>query len=172
MKADALARLRIVAHGEAVTLVTGTVTPEKRGVTPVTSLRFKNDGQRIGAAEVGRANLATLNADEAYAIEERAGLAADRVPAIYLDAWARMNCEKPFGAAEAKWRAALDDGGHFLDRWGAEAAAMGWMPGDLFDFRAGLAWRLGGVRVEALGTDRVRLSDGQTIELRQRYRNG
>src|SRR5271165_2692385 len=29
------------------------------------------------------------------AIEERAGLAADSVPACYLDAWARLNHQKP-----------------------------------------------------------------------------
>jgi hypothetical protein len=35
------------------------------------------------------------------AIEERAGLAADGVPAVYLDAWARLNCQKPFDVSEA-----------------------------------------------------------------------
>ena len=56
------------------------------------------------------------------AIEERAGLAADCVPAVYLDAWARLNCQKPFGVSETEWRLALDDGGGFLNAWGNEAA--------------------------------------------------
>src|SRR5262249_54853855 len=48
------------------------------------------------------------------AVEERAGL-ADSAPAIYLDAWARLNHQKPEGVSEAHWRRALDDGGRFLD---------------------------------------------------------
>ena len=103
-----------------------------------------------------------LFCDEA-AIEERAGLAADHVPAIYLDAWGLMNCQNPFDVSEAEWRLALNDSGRFLDTWGAHAAAMGWMPGDLFDVTAGVLWCLAGERVEAVGEDRVTLSDGRTI---------
>jgi hypothetical protein len=33
----------------------------------------------------------TYFSDDEAAIEERAGLAADRVPAIYLNVWARLN---------------------------------------------------------------------------------
>ena len=64
---------------------------------------------------------------------------------------------------EADWRLALDDGGLFFDRWGADAAALGWTAGELLDVTAGLVWRLGGERVEALGPDHVRLGDGRTI---------
>ena len=63
-----------------------------------------------------------VSRDEA-AIEERAGLAADRVPPVYLDAWARLNHQKPEGVSEAEWRRALDDGGRFLDAWGNELRA-------------------------------------------------
>ena len=97
------------------------------------------------------------------AIEERAGLAADRVPFVYLDAWARLNCQKPASVSETEWRLALDDGGRFLDAWGGEAAEAGWTPGELFDVTAGLVWRLAGERVEAIGADHVRLSDGRMI---------
>jgi hypothetical protein len=103
------------------------------------------------------------------AIEERAGLAADRVPPAYLDAWARLNHQKPSSVSEAEWRLALDDGGRFLDSWGADAAAMRWTAGELFDVPRdgrprGLVWQLKGERVDALGEDRVRLADGQTIK--------
>ena len=64
--------------------------------------------------------------------------------------------------SETELRLALDDGGRFLDAWGNEAAEMGWTPGELFDVTAGLAWRLAGERVEAIGA-RARLSDGRTI---------
>jgi hypothetical protein len=105
--------------------------------------------------------LGTHWADDA--IEERAGLAADRVPPVYLDAWARLNCQKPASVSEAEWRLALDDGGRFLDAWGSEAAEAGWTPGQLFDVTAGLVWRLAGERVEAIGGDHVQLSDGRAI---------
>jgi hypothetical protein len=97
------------------------------------------------------------------AVQERAGLAAGRVPAIYLDAWARLNCQKPFRVSEAEWRLALDIGGRFLDAWGHDAAALGWTPGALFDVASGLVWRLSGGRVDALGADHARLNDGRTI---------
>jgi hypothetical protein len=42
-----------------------------------------------------------VSGDEAE-IEERAGIAADRVPAVYLDAWARLNCQKPFHVSDAE----------------------------------------------------------------------
>ncbi len=71
-------------------------------------------------------------------IEERAGV-ADSVPAAYLDAWARLNCQKPEGVTEADWRPALHDGGLFLDTFGSEAATLGWLPGELFDVRRGLS---------------------------------
>ena len=62
--------------------------------------------------------------DEADAIEERA--AADRVPACYLDAGARLQCQRPLLLTEIDWRRAIDDAGRFLDAWGADAAALQW----------------------------------------------
>jgi hypothetical protein len=119
------------------------------------------------------ATVASPNADPACdcvgatvdrtAIEERAGLAADSVPAVYLDAWSRLNHQRRLGVSEAEWRLALDDGGRFLDAWGSEAAELGWTPGELFDVRAGLVWRLVGQHVEAIGADHLRLSGGRTI---------
>jgi hypothetical protein len=100
--------------------------------------------------------------DEA-AIEERAGLAADRVPPVYLDAWARLNCQKPARVSEAEWRLALDDGGRFLDAWGELAVDVGWTSENLFSPASGLLVRLEGATVETLGADHVRLDDGRTI---------
>jgi hypothetical protein len=169
MKADALARLRRIARGEAVTPDTGAVTPKTPGVAPVTSLPLKNDRKGQDAAEVSARSLPTPNDAEADpdAIEERAGLAADCVPACYLDAWARLNHEKPFRVSDAEWRLALDDGGRFLDAWGNDAADMGWRPGELFDVTVGLIWRLAGERVAALGPDYVRIADGRSIDRRR-----
>jgi hypothetical protein len=170
MRADMLARLRHVmsgnfaadASGDDIT-VTPPATPKKPRVTPVTPVTPKIDEKGKESAEVCAASLVCHLEGRADAIEERAGLAAERVPPVYLDAWARLNCHKPFAVSEAEWRQALDDGGRFLDAWGEEAAAMQWTPGQLFDAAAGLVWRLAGERVEAIGEDRIRLSDGRTI---------
>jgi hypothetical protein len=101
-------------------------------------------------------------APDADAVEERAGL-ADTVPTVYLDAWARLNCQKPASVSEAEWRLALNDGGLFLDAWGEDAAALGWTPRHLFDLTRGLIWLLAGERVEAFLPGHARLSDGRTI---------
>jgi hypothetical protein len=88
------------------------------------------------------------------------GLAADSVPFRDLEAWARLNCQRPQGAREADWRRALQDGGLFLDEFRNEAATLCWRPGELFDLRNGLIWRLSGERVLAVGTHGVRLRNG------------
>ena len=125
MRAELLEGLRTVMRGEHTTKTY--VTP----VTPVTDMagnRWKPaelqalHRLQVKASKVGTASFppvtalveAAGEADEAE-IEERAGLAADRAPAVYLDAWARLNCQKPFDVSEAEWRLALNDGGLFLD---------------------------------------------------------
>jgi hypothetical protein len=173
MRAELLETLRAIARGEHA--AKNPVTP----ATPVTGITgYRSELPELQAlqqlqAKAGKVAKSgfspvtapvtvVLETDEA-AIEQRAGLAADRVPPAYLDAWARLNCQKPASVSETEWRLALDDGGQFLDAWGNEAADMGWTPGDLFDVTAGLAWRLAGERIEAIGADRARLSDGRTI---------
>ncbi len=109
-----------------------------------------------------------LSEPDADAIEERAALAADRVPGCYLDAWARLQCQRPHSVAAAEWRLAVNDAGLFLDAWGADAAAMGWSAGALYDVpradrTGGLVWQLIGAGVEALGADHARASDGRVI---------
>jgi hypothetical protein len=121
------------------------------------SVSFVSDqGKRVSRSD-------GADASAEVAIEERAGVASNCVPSVYLDAWARLNCQRPASVPEAEWRLALDDGGRFLDAWGDEAAEVGWTPGELFAARAGLAWRLAGERVEAIGRNSVRLSDGRTF---------
>ena len=167
-----LAGLRRIMRGElrAVTpqhvTVASSVTPETPRVTPVTPVTANSDekGNANSQGETA-AYRPRPDADEA-ATEERAGLAEDRVPLVYLDAWARLNRQKPEGVSEGRWRQALDDGGRFLDAWGGQAAELGWTVGSLFDVTAGLVWRLAGESVEAVGADHARLSDGPVILLK------
>jgi hypothetical protein len=178
MRADLAARLRRTMRGEAIAEngVTGV-----SGVTARTGLRPKPpelrqlrrlplenaNGENSAKAGVSLPVTASL-ADDLDAIEERAALAADRVPACYLDARARLQCQRPFSIDLDAWRRAINDAGLFLDTWGADAAPMHWSAGDLFDVpragrRGGLVWQLKGARVEALGADHVRASDGRVI---------
>jgi hypothetical protein len=181
MRTDLAARLRRAMRGEAIaeTGVTGV-----SGVTGRTGLRPKplqlrqlrplrlerEDGRKREKEGVSSPVTAPL-ADDLDAIEERAALAADRAPACYLDAWARLQCQRPVSIDLDAWRLATDDGGQFLDAWGADAAAMHWSAGDLFDVpragrRGGLVWQLNGEHVTALGETQARLADGRTIKRR------
>lgn len=91
-------------------------------------------------------------------LEERKGMAADSVPEPYLDAWARLQCQKPMRVSDADWRQAIDDAGRFLDQWGSLAVELQWTPADLFDVPrdggpGGLVWWLAGEAVRALGPE-------------------
>jgi hypothetical protein len=173
MRADLAARLRRTMRGEAVaengvmrvsgvTALTGLrqKPPELRQLR---RLRLENSSEGKSAKEGVSSPVTAPLADDLDAIDERAGIASDSVPSLYLDAWARLNCQKPARVSEPEWRLALDDGGRFLDAWGEDAAALGWTPGDLFDVTAGLVWRLGGASVTALGADQIRMDDGHMI---------
>ena len=134
--------------------------PRVTGVTAVTGQIGQGANDDCPPAGPSATAFAEPDAD---AIEERGGLAADSVPPVYLDAWARLNCQKPASVSVAEWWQALDDGGRFLDAFGAEAAELGWTPSELFGVPAGLTWQLAGERVEAIGEDRVRLSNGRAV---------
>jgi hypothetical protein len=102
------------------------------------------------------------------AIEERAALAADQVPACYLSAWASLQCTGSLSIDLDAWRRAINDAGLFLDASGADAAAMAWSANELFDVpRAGrpggLLRRLSGGRVQTLGKESARLTDERMI---------
>jgi hypothetical protein len=168
MNPDTLARLLAIARGETPPLEPAgrnerkELTPEAPAITPLRRLRPENDERQSTILTAG-APAEQAPPDDEAAIEERRGRAADRVPRVYLDAWARLNHQKPEGVSESEWRGALDDGGQFLDAWGSKAAEAGWTPGELFDAKAGLVWRLAGERIEAIGADRVPLCNGRTL---------
>jgi hypothetical protein len=120
--------------------------PELRQLRP---LRHESGNAGEATNEGVAAHVAPPLAPDADAIEERAALAADCVPASYLDAWARLNHRKPAHVSEVEWTLALDDGGHFLDMWGDRAEQLRWTAGELFD--GPRRWRDRGLDLEAQG---------------------
>jgi hypothetical protein len=131
MRGEAIAENGVI--GVAGVTATPALRPKPQQLRQLRPLRLENgNGEKSAKAGVTSPVTAPL-ADDLYAIEERAALAADCVPACYLDAW------------------------------GEDAVALGWMPGDLFDVTAGLVWRLVGERVAALRPDHARLADGRTV---------
>jgi hypothetical protein len=179
MRADLAARLRRVMRGEiepktGVTGVAGVtgplrLRPKPQELRQLRRLRVENDD--LGKSDFGGVFDGVTDLPESVldAIEERAALCAGSVPAIYLDAWARLNCQKPLRVSEAEWWLALDDGGRFLDQWGSEAALWGWTTGDLFDVprdgqHGGLIWFLDGEWVEAFGPEHARAESGRIFD--------
>jgi hypothetical protein len=167
MKAETRAELRQIMRGDHARVAppegvtdTSPVTPGTRAVTPVTPVTSKIECKRKDDEGSATPDDATLS----DAIEERAGLAADSVPPVYLGAWAGLNHQKPLGVSEGEWRRALDDGGLFLDQWGSDTAELGWTPDDLFGVNGGLVWRLAGERVKAISADHARLSDWSIVQ--------
>jgi len=100
--------------------------------------------------------------------EERAALIeyGAGVPREWAEGFARLDLAAPPAGFDAKrWRTLIDDGGKFLDRWGGEAARLGWSVLDLFGahpvapaFRydaAGLVNLISGGDVVDIRTDRA-----------------
>jgi hypothetical protein len=55
------------------------------------------------------------------------------VPREWAEGFARLDMAMPpKGFDERRWRTLIDDGGKFLDRWGADAARLGWTAADVF----------------------------------------
>lgn len=107
-------------------------------------------------------------------IDERAAIAQHEggVPQHYAFRFAELQHECPADIALARWHLAINDAGRFLDQWGRNAHALGWLGSDLFG-RAqptatalatmGLVWRLNGRRVLALTAAGAHLSDNNFI---------
>ena len=148
MRADLAARLRRTMRGEVVaetgvTSVAGVterteLRPKPPELRQLRRLRLKNAREGKSAKEGVTSPVTAPFADDLDAIEERAALAADRVPACYLDACARPQCQRPLSVAGA---ALLRTG---RDSWSGED----WRA--FFDERAGIAEFDGGLpRLEA-----------------------
>jgi hypothetical protein len=92
------------------------------------------------------------------------------VPTIYASEFARLQAHPPADVPRERWDQFINDAGLFLDRWGRQAEALGWLADDLFGLRPdapmarydrmGLCWLLKGERVVALAATEARLSGG------------
>src|SRR5277367_5687638 len=160
-------RLALVFRGLSTSVtgvagVTGVTDPARYARKPqqlrqLRPLRLENGktGKAENEASKGVTAGVTATLDvEADAIEERAAIISETCPAPYVDTFARLNHQKSMAVSDAQWSRALDDAGRFLDGWGAEAAAMQWSAGELFDLPregrpAGIVSQLKGERVDA-----------------------
>jgi hypothetical protein len=198
MRPELAARLAKIARGEfaqkprlhvAARVTANPVTPSNplqlhrlRRLQPKNDERAKDAGQPVSSSIAGpvEPNPAKVEGrpvvlpgypePDQVEIDERAGLAINGgVPAVYADAWARMNCRKPYGVTEAEWRQALDDGGQFLGGWWGLAVEFEWTPGDLFDVPSdgtagGLIWWISGEAVRSLGGDCAFAASGRIFD--------
>jgi hypothetical protein len=110
----------------------------------------------------------SLAEDTEIELEERKAMAMGGVPEPYLDAWARLQIQKPMRVSDAEWRQAIDAAGRFLDQWGSRAVEFGWTAADLFDVPrdgkpGGLVWFLEGESVQAIGPRRMVTQDGRVF---------
>jgi hypothetical protein len=182
MRADLRRRLLAVARGEF---------SRKEGVTPVTgvtghsgyvskplelrqvrALRVKNHQlEKEVAKGVTEPVTHPLELDDAmperFAIIEEDGT----VPAMFREAWARLNCACPAGILEDLWLRAIVSGGPLLDVWGSRAAELRWCSDELFAPEFGLVWVLGdldGAAVNSLDRDSAYITT--RVGERQLYR--
>ena len=178
MKADLAAKMgiapkRITTPKTGVTGVTGvtceTVTCDKSLMLQLLRpLRLKNDKNPKSALEGVTETLNARNGIDTIEVEERKGMAMDGVPELYLDDWARLQCQRPAAVSDDEWRQAIIDAGLFLDCWGSPALELGWTPADLFDAArdgspGGLVWRIKGQGIRALGDGHAVTNDGRRI---------
>ena len=71
------------------------------------------------------------------ALQERIALIhyAGGVPLVWTEGFARlcaMSCPASFNGRQLEWQSLIDNTGRFLDRWGRQAAELGWQAHDLF----------------------------------------
>ena len=96
-------------------------------------------------------------------------MSSGSVPDAYLDAWARLQVQRPATVSEDEWQLAVNDAGLFLNRWVSLAVEFQWSPGDLFDVprdgrQGGLVWFLKGEKVRALGLEHAVTESGRTFD--------
>jgi hypothetical protein len=83
------------------------------------------------------------------------------IPRTWAEGFARLDRRAPLvGFSETQWQQIVNEGGTFLDAWGAQAASLSWDAADLFGVhpdaprnrydQMGLVFLIGGGRVTAI----------------------
>jgi hypothetical protein len=159
-------------RGISLSLSGGNVTLKSAAKPPDDLLaRIKAHKDNIVAILKQEAAVSAPPEPDDAGIEERAAIAAGGVPGPYLDTWARLQCQRPFGASDQEWWQVIDDAGRFLAQWGSRAVEFGWTPGDLFDVpnetgKCGLAWFLHGDSVRSLEPEHAVTTSGRVFDRR------
>lgn len=171
---------------------TGTTRPEAVvppvvPAKPTESLGFAAPGTTgtTGTTHFDADLQASWGDDQAALLAERAAIVEEgaRVPRAWAEAFASLDLVARQHYPEAGARQLIDDAGWFLDRWGNEAARLGWSAVDVFgtertsDVTAmptGLVSVISGGVVESIGDDRatIRMSDGGIVVYLRRPRLG
>jgi hypothetical protein len=91
------------------------------------------------------------------------------VPKPYLDAWKRLQVQRPMAVSDDEWRLAINDAGLFLDRWESLAFEPQWLPSDLFSAScdgspSGLVWSLNGEAVRSFGPGHAITESGRIFD--------
>ena len=89
----------------------------------------------VAMSQAGAPGSETDAADRETAFQERAALIEDgaSVPRAWAEGLASLDlAAPPAGFTPALWQQVVEDGARFLDRWGSEAAELGWSALDVF----------------------------------------
>ncbi|MGB4101444.1 MAG: hypothetical protein WBK91_06015 [Alphaproteobacteria bacterium] len=148
------------------------------GVATATPATMATHGEQLAASVATVAIVAVAKAENSISQEawdERAAIiAANGIPDAWAEGYATL-CTMPCPAAfvPERWQQLVDDGGYFLDRWGRQAALLGWRAVDVFGvdpvrpetvYRSmGLVSLLAGRAVCAITTDAARIDCGNGI---------
>ena len=106
-----------------------------------------------------------LASDGRQRADRRAVPVADTgVPQVWADRFARLaRSRRPDEFDQERWQQVIDDGGRFLDRWAAEAAASGWNPDHAFGGITQARWNKYGFVGLICGGEVVMISTENTV---------
>jgi hypothetical protein len=163
----------------------GTTSPEAlaRGVVPAEpaesqDFRLSGTTGTTGTTQIETDLHVSAEQEEADLFDERAAIVEDGagVPRAWAEAFARLDLlARRQGESDHRWRQLMNDAGRFLDRWGVEAAKLGWSAIDVFGNHAnrspdgpttaGLVPLIMGGTVVSIGHDRatICMSDGGSV---------
>jgi hypothetical protein len=91
-------------------------------------LRVKNTNLENDVIRGVTAHFTSLLDPDEAGIEKCKGMAMNSVPEPYLDAWARLQCQKPVPVPETQWRQAIDDAGRFSNGAATPSSFVGPLP--------------------------------------------